>query len=142
MKYYAVFDTNVIVSSFLCKGSIPNQIVNFALNGPIIPLISDEIVEEYMDVLSRNKFGIPTKDVDKFLEKFMQRSIRLDRTISNEEFTDSKDVVFYEIVLTGRKEKETFLITGNKKHFPVKSFIVSPREMMDIIESAQRLNDK
>jgi len=139
LKYYAVIDTNVIVSSFLSKGSIPNQIVNFALSGPITPLISDDIVKEYIDVLSRNKFDIPTKDVDEFLEIFSNRSIRLDRTISDEEFIDDKDIVFYEIALTGRKEKETFLITGNKRHFPVKSFIVNPREMIEIIESDQKL---
>jgi hypothetical protein len=48
--------------------------------------------------------------------------------------------VFYEIALTGKKEKETYLITGNKKHFPVRSFVVTPREMIEIIESDQKSN--
>ena len=39
-KYYAVIDTNVIVSLFLKEGSIPDQIVSLALNGPIIPLVN------------------------------------------------------------------------------------------------------
>ena len=138
MKYYAVIDTNVIVSSFLKKGSIPNQVVNQAAEGDITPLISDEILLEYQQVLERNKFGLSQDEVDILLAKFNERGIRLDRTITDEEFIDSDDIIFYEIALTGKKEKETYLITGNKKHFPVKSFVVTPREMMDIIESDKK----
>ena len=140
MKYYAVIDTNVIVSSFLSKGSIPNQIVDLALHGSIVPLLSDEILKEYIDVLSRNKFDIDSHDLETFLTNLIESALFLDRTISEEEFIDSTDIVFYEIALTGKKEKETYLITGNKKHFPVKSFVVSPREMLEIIESDQKSN--
>jgi len=31
-----------------------------------------------------------------------------------------------------RKEEETYLVTGNIKHFPDKPFIVTPRQMLDI----------
>jgi len=140
LKYYAVIDTNVIVSSFLSKGSIPNQIVDLALHGSIVPLLSDEILKEYIDVLSRNKFDIDSHDLETFLTNLIESALFLDRTISEEEFIDSTDIVFYEIALTGKKEKETYLITGNKKHFPVKSFVVSPREMLEIIESDQKSN--
>lgn len=137
MKYYAVIDTNVIVSSFLQSGSIPNQVVKQALDGSIIPLISDEILFEYNDVLTRNKFKIEKQQLHDFFAHLVARAIRLDRTITDEEFSDSDDIVFYEVALTGKKTKETYLITGNKKHFPVKSFVVTPREMMDIIERDQ-----
>ena len=40
---------------------------------------------------------------------------------------------FYEIVMTARTATEAYLITGNKKHYPVKSFVETPREMLDII---------
>lgn len=53
MTYYAVIDTNVIVSSFLKEGSIPDQVVSLALNGPIVPLVNDEIIYEYTEVLTR-----------------------------------------------------------------------------------------
>ena len=60
-------------------------------NGPIIPLLNDEILEEYQEVLLRNKFGFDSSDVD------------------------------------------AYLITGNKKHYPIKSYVVTAREMLDII---------
>lgn len=138
MKYYVVIDTNVIVSSFLQPGSIPNQVVNEALYGSIVPLLSDEILAEYKDVLTRNKFKIDQDKIDDFFEDIDLRGIFLDRTISDETFIDENDIVFYEVALTGKKEKETYLITGNKKHFPVKSFVVTPREMMDIIQSVKQ----
>lgn len=49
------------------------------------------------------------------------------------ELTDPKDQVFYEVMMEKRKESDACLITGNIKHFPRKPFVVSPREMLDII---------
>lgn len=48
---------------------------------------------------------------------------------------DPKDVVFYEIVMEKRKSDEAFLVTGNIKHFPTEPYIVTPREMLTILES-------
>ena len=133
MMYYAVIDTNVIVSSMLKGTSIPGIIVSKALDGPIIPLLNDEIIEEYRDVLSRNQFGLSKEAVDELIDNLKKRAIFLDRTEMTEQFVDPDDIVFYEIVMTARNTTEAYLITGNKKHFPVKSFVVTPREMLDII---------
>ncbi len=133
MIYYAVIDTNVIVSSMLKGTSIPGIIVSKALDGPIIPLLNEEIVAEYRDVLSRNQFGLDKNAVDELIDSIGKRAIFLDRTETTEVFNDSDDVVFYEIVMTARSATEAYLITGNKKHFPIKSFVVTPREMLDII---------
>ena len=103
--------------------------------------MSDEILIEYRDVLTRNKFKIDEETLNEFFEDFNQIAIHLDRTISDETFIDEDDIVFYEVALTGKKEKETYLITGNKKHFPVKSFVVTPREMMDIINGVEKKNN-
>ncbi len=48
---------------------------------------------------------------------------------------DPKDRVFYEVVMEKRKTDEAYLVTGNIRHFPVKPFVVTPREMIDIILS-------
>ena len=49
------------------------------------------------------------------------------------ELSDSKDSVFYEVVMEKRKEEYAYLVTGNIKHFPEKPFIATPRQMLDII---------
>lgn len=133
MIYYAVIDTNVIVSSMLSGASIPGIIVSKALSGPIIPLLNDEILNEYKDVLLRNKFDLDEEAVLELIEELKKRAIYLDRTETTEVFNDPDDIVFYEIVMTARNDSEAYLITGNKKHFPAKSFVVTPREMLDII---------
>ena len=46
MKYFAVIDTNVLVSSMLKGTSIPGIIVDKAINGPIVPLLNNGILGE------------------------------------------------------------------------------------------------
>lgn len=134
MKYYAVIDTNVLVSAMLKSASVPGQIVNKALMGDIIPLLSDEIIAEYRDVLHRQKFKFNPKVVKVFIEGIIDRGIFVDVGSVDEIFPDPKDIVFYEVAMEGRKENdETYLVTGNLKHFPVKSFIVTPKEMLEIV---------
>lgn len=135
MLYYAVIDTNVIVSAMMNPDSIPGTVLKHALGGRIIPLINQEIINEYTNVIQRSKFGFDEIDIKNVLTSIKERAIVLDRTISDEPFTDQKDIVFYEITLTGRAGKEAYLVTGNIKHFPNKPFVVTPKEMVDIIES-------
>ena len=60
MKYYAVLDTNVLVSALLKNGSVPWQVA-----------------------------------------------------------------------------EEAYLVTGNLKHFPMRTYVVTPREMLDILQEAE-----
>ena len=46
MKYYAILDTNVLVSALLKTGSVPGQVLAEALKGDIIPVLNDEIIAE------------------------------------------------------------------------------------------------
>ena len=73
--------------------------------------------------------------IEKQLKFFREYGLFLDRTKTEEEFIDSEDVVFYEITLSGRLKFDAYLVTGNIKHFPKKTFVVTPKEMLDIINS-------
>ena len=84
----------------------------------------------------RDKFSFDKKIIETFLIEFSKRAIFLDRTIVNEMFIDKDDAVFYEIVMSARNSTDAYLITGNTKHFPKEPFIVTPREMLDIINNA------
>lgn len=111
-----------------------------ALDGPIIPLLNDEILREYREVLIRNEFGLTEEVVERFVSGLEKNAIFLDRSQTDETFTDSDDVVFYEIVLTAREVETAYLITGIKKHFPSKPFVVTPREMLEIINKEANKN--
>jgi putative PIN family toxin of toxin-antitoxin system len=134
VQYYVVIDTNVLVSAMLKADSIPGQIVNEALIGNAIPLLNNEILAEYQEVLKRPKFKFATPTVRVLLEGIIERGIFLDAGSIEEMIPDQKDVVFYRVVMEGRKgNRDAYLVTGNIKHFPEKTYVVTPREMLDIM---------
>ena len=134
MKYYAVIDTNVIVSSMLKKDSIPGQIVQSISEDIITPILNEEIIDEYSAVLSRNKFGLDIKEIDNLLNKIKAKAIFLERKQTLEDFIDEDDIVFFEIVMSARSTMDAYLITGNMKHYPIRSYVVTPAQMMTIIK--------
>ena len=134
MTYYAVIDTNVIVSSMLKADSIPGLIIQLIYENTITPLLNEEILEEYIEVLTRNKFNIPEEKIRKEISTIKEKSIFLERERCLEELIDKDDVVFFEIVMSARNTMDVYLITGNMKHYPIRNYIVTPREMIDIIE--------
>lgn len=133
MKYYAVIDTNVLVSAILKHNSVPGSIVELAFDGPIVPVLNDVIENEYRVVLSRPKFHLTEDIVEAIIHSFRLNGIYVDADQIDIKLPDSKDRVFYEVVMEERKEEEAYLVTGNIKHFPEKPFIVTPRQMLDII---------
>lgn len=133
MRYYAILDTNVLVSALLRSSSIPGQVAMEALIGDIVPVVNDEIIREYENVLHRPKFHFDPQTVDVFLEDLKLRAMYVAADMLQEDFIDQKDIVFYAVLMETRKEDDAYLVTGNLKHFPVRPFIVSPREMLEIM---------
>lgn len=133
MKFFAVIDTNVIVSAMLKNNSMPAQILKEVLVGNINMLVNEEILNEYLEVLSRKKFGFPIDSVINLILEIKKQAIYVDRTPVEEYMPDPDDAVFYEIVMEARKDVDAYLVTGNLKHFPAKPFVVTPAEMIDII---------
>lgn len=135
MKYYAVIDTNVLVSAMLKWNSVPGNVMELVFDGPIIPVYNSEILKEYREVLSRPKFHLTKEIVNDVLENLEHRGISIEAETLDIVLPDPKDRVFYEVVLEERKTEEAYLVTGNIKHFPVETFIVTPRKMLDIVFS-------
>ena len=71
MKYYAVFDTNVLVSSLLTKNpdSPTLRIIDAIPQGRIVPLFNEEILAEYDDVLHRSKCPFSTRRIMALLDR-------------------------------------------------------------------------
>ena len=47
------------------------------------------------------------------------------------------DLVFYEVVMEKRND-DAYLITGNIKHFPERKYIVTPAQMMSILDEKSK----
>lgn len=132
-EIYAVIDTNVLVSALLPSQGITNPavILGEIMRGRIIPVYNDEIISEYVEVLSREKFHFRQTSIKTVVNHIKRIGLKIVRTKSWEEvFPDLKDVVFYEVTLS---KDDAYLVTGNTKHFPKKPFVVTPAEMVAIL---------
>ena len=134
MTYYAVIDTNVLVSSMLKFKSIPWYITYLVEDNTIIPLFNEEILKEYYEVLTRNDFDFEQKRVEELIQLIKTKGVFTEKEKIIESFVDKDDVVFFEIVMSARSTMDAYLVTGNMKHYPMRSYVVTPREMIDIIE--------
>jgi len=133
MVYYAVIDTNVLISAMLKWNSVPGNVLEFTFSGTIVPVLNEHIVREYRDVLSRPKFKFPKDIIDTVVSEIERLGIYIDAPELEIELPDPKDRVFYEVVMEERNTEDAYLVTGNLKHFPEEPFVVTPRQMIDII---------
>lgn len=131
---HAVIDTNVLVSAFITKrlDSATSIVWAAVLNGDIIPMYSEEIIDEYTDVLHRKKFNIPEQLIKDAINHIKENGVRGERVLSDDFFPDPKDVVFYEVAIS---KDDAYLVTGNTKHFPKKPIVVTPSEMLEILKT-------
>ena len=134
MTKYGVIDTNVLVSAMLKENSVPGLVLKHVFDGNLVPLLNDKILEEYQEVLLRKKFPFLEEDVNIVLENLQERGAFVNAGRLNIELPDVKDIVFYEVKMEKRKEDFAYLVTGNIKHFPKEPFVVTPREMLEILE--------
>ena len=113
--------------------------MELAFNGTIIPIFNDDIIKEYINVLSRSKFHLTQEIINDVIGSIKDKGVYVDEETIDIDLPEPKDRVFYEVVMEERKDEDAYLVTGNIKHFPTEPFIVTPRQMLDIILSA--LND-
>ena len=133
-KIFAVIDTNVIVSALISSNleSNPVKVFRAIVQERIVPLFNDVILEEYKNVLSRSKFHLDLPLIETVIKAIIADGLNIDRTPAADiDFPDPKDIVFYEVALS---VEDSYLVTGNIKHFPVKPFVVTPAEMVRILE--------
>ena len=76
-----------------------------ALKGNIIPVLNDEIIAEYEDVLKRPKFRFDAKTVKVFLEELKKRAVYTGYGMIEDEIPDPKDFVFYAVLMEKRNSR-------------------------------------
>ncbi|MBR5950868.1 MAG: putative toxin-antitoxin system toxin component, PIN family [Actinomycetaceae bacterium] len=131
---FSVIDTNVLVSALLSQknDAATVQILGKMIEGEITPIYSAAIMREYREVLFREKFTFPKNMLDNLLSGIEEIGIEVKPAPSGITLPDMDDVPFYEAVLE-RNTSGAYLVTGNIKHFPQEPFIVTPRQMLDIV---------
>ena len=132
MRYYAVIDTNVLVSALLTyNGDSPVvKVVDAIRENILIPMYNEAIMEEYSRVLHRERFSFASEKISELLSLMKERGLNCEQKPVDELFPDPDDIVFYEVAMS---RENAYLVTGNLKHFPKNGRVVSPSDMIQII---------
>ena len=130
---YVVIDTNAIVSALLAtnrKISVPFSVLEAVFQGKITPVITQAIMDEYVNVLNREKFGFDKTLVKVVLSELEKQAVKINPPVTNITLPDSKDKCFYEAALV-YENIGGLLVTGNIKHFPDCPFAVTPTKLKE-----------
>ena len=130
---YAVIDTNVLVSALITHNSeaATAKVVRLLLNQMFIPMYDADIIEEYDDVLHRSKFPILPEVADALISYIVEHGVEASRVNYEEAMPDEDDRVFYEVSLS---HEDSFLVTGNLKHYPTSPRVITPAAFVDLIK--------
>ena len=133
---YVVIDTNVIVSALLAQDrqrSVPFAILESVFLGKITPVLSKEIMAEYVSVLNREKFGFNQELVKTILEELKMQGVWVTPNKTKKVLSDPKDVCFYEAAVI-YEDIGVCLVTGNMRHYPDCSFAVTPAQLKERLD--------
>ena len=132
MGIKAVIDTNVLVSSFISKN--PNsptvRIIKAIAEGIFTPVYSDDILSEYEEVLGRGRFKLDPAAISILIQRIKEIGEAVSPIVSEEDFPDPDDKVFFCTALAG----DAKLVTGNIKHYPPAALVVTPAQFCEIAE--------
>ena len=126
----AVIDTNILVSALWSKDGTPASVLSLVLNGKVTAFVDNRIMTEYRAVLSRPKFGFSKNEVDALLDWFSHYSLSVVPGPVADEFIDVSDKKFYEVA----KHCGAVLVTGNLKHYPADSQVVTAATFLGMIQ--------
>lgn len=131
-KLNVIIDTNVIVSALLSKhnDSATVKVLNLFYDNRINLFYSDEIINEYNDVLRRVNFKLDVSIIDNIIKLIEVRGIKIKPKKMSKNVFDIKDQPFYELVMDKNIDKGK-LVTGNIKHFPKVNFIMTPADFIE-----------
>ena len=124
-----VIDTNVLVSALWSDKGKPAQLLTLIINDKLTPCYDYRIMQEYREVLARSKFSFNKANVNDILNKIKYDGLSVVATPLDLEFKDPGDRMFYEVA----KFCCASLITGNTKHFPKDSCIISVADFLESI---------
>ena len=130
-----IIDTNVLISA-LIQRSYPNFIVYYCVLENLVEVCtSDELVEEYLDVLNRPKFSKYPDFMNKAEFVLSQIESKAINFLPKERFEIISDKNDNRLLELASEANADFIITGNTNDFTMSYFkgtrIVSPKEYWD-----------
>jgi uncharacterized protein len=128
-----VLDTNIVVSAALKPESLQRTVMTIAMTKPARLYVSQPILEEYAEVLSRPELRIRKGMRLRLLQLIQNRSLLISPRIHLAAASDPDDDKFIECADASRAD---YLITGNRRHFPrfwKSTKIITAREFIELV---------
>ncbi len=124
-----VLDTNVLVLGLLSPFGVCAEVLGFVFGKADI-CYNASILTEYREVLMGSKFGFNERRVEEIVFFIEDCGMFIPEIFLNcgKQIKDPFDRKFYVCAIDGKAE---FFITGNKKYFPKRKWIVSPKEFLE-----------
>lgn len=139
-----LLDTNIYVSAVLFQGK-PRLVLQDLIEKKFIGFISNEILRELEDTLSRPKFQL----TNEFVQVVVSEIREITRFVENlplKNYLELRDRDDYHILESAFSAKVDYLITGDKDLLSLKKIpnfkIISPEEYFRILYSTRRKNGK
>ena len=132
-KYNVIIDTNVIVSALLTNNTDSStfKVLKLFFDNEIVLYYSDQIMNEYFEVLSREKFNFDESLIESIRKAIEEFGIEITPENKDVLMVDIKDKPFYELVMDEQID-DAKLVTGNIKHFPIQTNIITPSQFMEM----------
>jgi uncharacterized protein len=131
----AVLDTNVVVSAHLTADGPASLIFRLALSRYFQCFFSEELVEEFSEVLLRKKFKLDAKEVAQSLRSFRASGVLVTPRNRITVARDSDDDKVLECAVEAQAD---YIVTGNIRDFP-KQYrgvaVVLPRVFLNVLAS-------
>ena len=133
-KIKVVVDTNVIISAFLKHGGTCSAIIQAITEDKFELVLSDEIVDEYLEVLIRK--GIKLSLIRDLNNLLAEKSLKTKGLYKVERSEDIKDNMFLACALEGRAD---YIVTSDPHLSNIKYYhgvqIVGVRQFLRLIET-------
>jgi putative PIN family toxin of toxin-antitoxin system len=113
-----VIDTNILVSAAIA-GRKPASVITWVINQPDYEwVVSEEILAEYQEILSRRKLKLTDVQKERWLNLIQGSTTLIDVSIEIDFPRDQKDAKFIACALSANAD---FLITGDRDFTEVQS---------------------
>ena len=128
-----VIDTNIVISAALKPDGLQRTVILLAIAKPARWYVSDSILAEYREVLSRPEFRIRKGLRQQLIQLIRSHSHPVHPSRRLDVAKDPDDNRFLECADAARAD---YLVTGNLRHFPrfwKTTKVITSREFIDII---------
>jgi len=126
--YKVVIDTNVFISSRLSLLGNPAMVMKLIVDEDMELYYSLAILDEYKKVLAYGRLKFSAKHQISAIADMKKIGILIEPSKSDIPMPDESDRIFYDTA----KAVNAYLVTGNLKHYPEESQIVTPARFVEI----------